>query len=194
MGISEILIIYLAVGAPIGVYAIVRSKNLLTKNLIGILAANVLFWPVFASLEFVPKAVSGHGSKYFIDGGTNSATAFERSRSAFTSSVKDISDRNFRREALDGFDRFAALSDAVLTEASAADVSVPELFVIAGHPLPSLASKCLFRKNRRKLADHRDRAFADIAALAGKLTAPERTVYDSALAAARAELFDRAIS
>jgi len=191
MGYFEALIIYLAIGSPIGVYAIVRSKSSLKQDLIALLTANILFWPVFASLEFVPQTPSDVGPNYFIDGRPHSSSD-ERSRSNFISSLADLGDRAFRRKALEALERYTALSNAV--PSTAAETAIPEIFDATDHPNSSVAAKCLFRKNRSKLIGHRDRSLDDLHALADQLTSEERAKYAAAIGTARTELLDSTIS
>ena len=158
MGISEALIIYLAIGAPLGVYAIVRPQNFL-ENLAGILAANVLLWPIFASLEFIPRSESSHGSNHFIDSRSDSADDLEKAW-AFNASFDHIADRRSRREALEAFERFAALLHAASDTDTGRSISVPKIFEMAGHANPTLAAKCLSRRNAARLKGHLRRAEA----------------------------------
>jgi len=181
MGITEVLIIYLAIGTPIGVYAIVRPKNLLKQNLVALFAANILFWPIFASLEFVPRTGTPLEPRYFIDGRPNPVIALDQPRSTFKDRLNELGDRTFRRIALEDFDRLAALSNALHFEVAVNKASVPEVFELAGNPNPGRAAKCLFRKNNAKLLDHLQRAENDMGSLALELMSRDRRHFQTAV-------------
>ena len=194
MGISEALIIYLAVGVPLGVYAIMRPKNSLRKNLVGLLAANVLFWPIFASLEFIPRSENRLEPNYFVDSASRSTNDLDDAREPFTASLAKIADRTVRRAAVDAFDRFAALSRAASDQGDRDSVSIPEIFGVAGHTNPQLAAKCLFRKNLTKLNDHRRRAGADLRFLAEDLELQDQSHFETALVRLGFDLRETSVS
>lgn len=173
MGISEALIIYLAFGTPLGVYAIVRAKSSLKQELAALLALNILFWPVLASLELVPKDNSANGPKYFADGASRPTGV----SASVSSKFERFGDREFRREALDDSQRLEALSNALSVQA--AETPVIELYEIAHHSNAKLATKCIARINRRKLSEHRDRSLSGLKQLETKLDPAERADYAS---------------
>jgi hypothetical protein len=181
MGLSEAFIIYMAIGVPIGVYAIIRPKRSLKSNLVAFMAINILFWPLCATRVLVLAPETEYPPNQFVDGNLSFISASERSRQEFSDSISNIGDRRFRREVLDDFDRFTAISRSIYLGPNEKSISIPEILEIARHPSPSIALKCLARRSSRRLLEHRSRAIADLNSQALGLSPQDSSAYATAL-------------
>lgn len=169
MAIADVLIVYLAIGTPIGVFAIFRSKGTLKRNLAGLMATNVLFWPVFVSFLFNPSSTAGSADRTARSIVSDLELKFERQRRELNSSLKNTEDRKFRREALEAFDRLAGISTAIDLATDLSDISVPRLLEAVSHPSPKRAGICIYRRNLSRLRDHQERAFRDLTMVSGSM-------------------------
>ncbi|MFZ1702314.1 MAG: hypothetical protein WBO10_07765 [Pyrinomonadaceae bacterium] len=145
MQFSELIIIYLACGAP---FAVHRATSMHPPNWFSVAAAFAV-WPVSAI-----DLVIGHfkrasvDDERFIDGIRSRIEAI-----AFpTSEIQSVFE--FREV----YYRFVGLSKAATSNAMTNEMP---LFQLAEHPDPSLASRCLARKNEERLDRHRSAARAE---------------------------------
>jgi hypothetical protein len=164
MKLSDLIIIYLACGSPFGVYQITKRQQDRSATGWVLILSSFLFWPVFAIGLLVDRFVPG---KRAADTAANARIECIRSeieRAAFPSGAT-ASLFEFREV----FYRFTGLFEAANIGISTKRSN--ELFEVIGHSNKALASQCLARRNREKLAYHQMLArneFVDVIAdLAG---------------------------
>ena len=158
MTVTDLIIIYLACGSPFGVHQITRRQNGQASTSWLIVLASFLFWPGFATALLIGRFVSENV-------GNEDASRIERFRT-------EIERVGFTGEATSSlfefrevFYRFTGLIEAANSKPPVKATN--ELFEVSGHANKSLASKCLARRNREKLAYHQTQArneFVDIIA------------------------------
>lgn len=166
---TDLIILYLACGSPLGVYQITSSRAPRSAvDWAGIIFA-FIFWPVFAAFLLIARLRAPHQ----IDQSRLDRIRTDIEQIAFTgASMTRLFD--FR----DVFYRFTGL-----VETANADHGRPrgnEIFEVAGHDNKTLASRCLARRNRDKLAFHRERArdeFIGVVSSAAADTAKEENLF-----------------
>jgi hypothetical protein len=158
MSWTEFTIIYLACGAPFGVYQITREpRPLSASNLPAVLAA-FFAWPVVAVRFLWRRIFPGDDER---ERALN--IRIERARAEIESIASPAGSAGALFEFRDVYYRYTALAVAVMTKAAAPR----ELFEVSGHSDSSVAAKCLARRNREKLAFHHVQArneFVDVIA------------------------------
>lgn len=163
----DILLAYIALGSPVGVYLLLRAdrKDLnvrsASKTLIGF-----ALWPIALGLLIYQRRSNFADASTF-ETRNPSDSRITRAANSLRASVEervgDLEDRRFavRKELFDAIDRFVGLRLAS-GESLPAQAASAEIFTVAGHPNPSLATICLARKNSERIARHASRAAADL--------------------------------
>lgn len=154
MTLAEILIIYLACGAPFGVQYLLDSNHRRVLHTIAGVLSRFIIWPVGAAIMLA--RLSKAAPRLDIGGSNFDGDALARIRSRFESQIM-LSNRSASVfEFRDAFLRYTGLAG------SACEVEiwpgVSELFRVAGHPDEHLAVLSLQRKNTAKLEYHRERS------------------------------------
>ena len=145
MNISDLLIIYFAAGAPFGVYRITMLNGIPTAKAMLNVALHICLWPVYAFLMLRDRLLSNepdNRSANIIDG---MRTEIEQLAFADGSATEIFDFREI-------FNRYAGLSEAANAESPAN--LLDEFFEIGSTENKTLASACIERRNREKLAFH----------------------------------------
>lgn len=163
MNLVDLIIIYLACGSPFAVFqATNRQKGRAGVNWQRV-AASFFAWPIFAAVLLVGKIFPTEASKKAAFQQRLEDIRFDLEQFAFAAAP--ISALFEFRES---FYRFAGLSEAADEELTVKPNA--EIFEVTGHPNKVLASRCLARKNARKLAFHRTAAREEFVGLISRLT------------------------
>lgn len=166
MNLTDLIIVYLACGAPFGVYEITTLKTRSVTDAAKILLS-FLFWPIFAIRILIQLIENGPAHKLQLSKIRLDEIRLEIERIAFTDATPSP-----LFEFREVFHRFTGLAE-VVNEKSASKFS-NDLFDISGHQNKALASRCLARENRRRIEFHRNRARYDfiglMVELAGDIT------------------------
>jgi hypothetical protein len=161
MNISDILIIYLALGAPVGVYKFLQSRDLATgrRTFRSILAW--LFW-IPTAMRLVYRSVTnaysrpGFVSQRGLDSSDPALTELrENIRLELTRVDRGTFPPHLVREVLE---RYIGLSRASNAELPQIDDGSSDLFVAAGRSEEKLATICLMRRNQRRIERHHIKA------------------------------------
>jgi hypothetical protein len=149
MRFVDLIIIYLACGAPFGVYQLFVSDN--SDRSIMSTAAAILLWPILAVKQFI-----GLFDAEIVRARTlrDIRTAIEETAFGKTS-AEELFD--FREV----FDRYTGLASAGEFE----HLSVGNLLEAVDHPSSGLAARCHARLNMRRIDIHRERAKHELIAL-----------------------------
>ena len=168
---AELLIIYLAAGAPFGVYAFFNQVD--RPGYLHIVSPVLKFavWPVFATELIIHEL-----SRRFSDDAPSLSLPSrimveetENLRHDITSTIV-FENNHQRRQLLDEFERFAGITAAVFEAERNVKPSNPIILEAGGHPSPNLGAKCVFRRNRARLLEHRTRAFEGFVSELGKVS------------------------
>jgi hypothetical protein len=149
MTLVDLLIVYLACGAPFAVYqATGRDKQSRFRRLVEV-SFVLLFWP-WQAFALVRKAI------------VNRLSADEKHLDDIRNSIEarlfpDGSSSNIF-EFRDAFYRFAGLERASHEKPSNGSF---EIFKVSNHPNAQLASRILARRNLRRIQNHKVRAEAE---------------------------------
>jgi hypothetical protein len=145
MNWTEFAIIYLACGAPFGVYQLTREpRPLSASNLPGVLVA-FFAWPVVAVRFLWRRFFPGDEERE-----RSLNVRIEGARVQIESIAFPAGSAGELFEFRDVYYRYTALAIAVM-----ATVAAPrELFEVSGHSNSAVAAKCLARRNRERLAFH----------------------------------------
>ncbi len=142
----NLIIIYFACGSPIGVYRITRTAHLRSPRQAAAVGAYFILWPIFAPAILrrsllvqelnIERAIASlcRAMEKIVFAGNPTISVFE-----------------FR----DVFARYTGLTMAINRETAN---SPNDLFKIAKHKNPALASTCLNRRNRKRLLCHQTQA------------------------------------
>lgn len=179
MTFSEIFIIYLAIGAPFAVHSFFGGRMQTDVRNAGISMLKLTFWPVFASYS---------GFRFLANSYRTAETGNERRVAAFRKASDEIradlenllisANREMRKGVLRDFDRLSGVALAFAESEAAAPTATPRIFEAADHPMPDFAARCIFRRNRSRLAEHRNRACEALSASLESLRDERRTDID----------------
>ncbi len=145
MRIADLVIIYLACGAPVGVHHFTQSESKDRYTRAVFCLAAVLLWPLFVLLLLIGQRRPDRSEQESSFTGDRSLKVIEQAafRETETQALFDFREIFNRYEGIarsslgpstpDGFRAFYAISD---------------------HPSPSTASKCRNRTNQNKIAQH----------------------------------------
>jgi len=180
----DIILAYLALGSPVGVYLLLQAeKSRPTFSTFGKAFVGFGLWPIcLGILLYKRKPVLITASTF--DTRNTSDSRITRNatslRSAVEGHIERSEDRRFalRKELFDAIDRFVGLRLASHENFAVQQINA-EIFTVAGHPNPGLASMCLARRNARRVTIHARRSADDLRETL-RLRAPE--VAGSALA------------
>lgn len=175
MNLPDFLIIYLACGAPFGVYYYLQNRNqtgskiLMLKSVI-----RFIFWIPFA-IQLVARNsffTKLYNNDFAVHGISDSNIDFEieEIKKNLELKIKEVSPEISIFEFREIFDRYAGLSLEILSEDR--DVSIPEkeIFRIASHSSQKIGEACLNRRNRLRLSYHQKLARKDFFEIFEKLT------------------------
>ena len=143
MSLTDLIIVYLACGAPFGVYYFTTFVG--KGNVFGRAFAAFFFWPVLALKLLIEKAAADprHNDLEL------TRIRLRMESDAFLGAAgTDLFE--YRRS----FNRYAGLA---LTKAGGSG-GVHELFPAIGHPNSELASACISRRSQRKIHIHLEQA------------------------------------
>lgn len=171
MKISELIIIYLACGAPLGVYFFLqhrRKKEFRTIVLKSFLT--VIVW-----IPYAVRLLHSHLTKKLINKDFEEfAAADARRRQELEKIQNDIWQFAFKEkvqisifEFREIFERYSGLTLAA--QENEAGMYETEIFSVANHPNKNLAAKCLQRRNRSRLEFHQTLASKDFLKLLSRL-------------------------
>ena len=164
---AELLIVYLAAGAPFGVYAFFNQVGRPGYlNIVGPVL-KFAFWPVFASQLIIQHLSGRFGAQVTPFSSSRLIEETESLRRDITSTIA-FENSHEHRHLLDEFERFAGITAAVYEAERNGKPSTPIILEAGGHPSPNLGAKCIFRRNRARLLEHRNRAFEGFVADLGK--------------------------
>jgi hypothetical protein len=159
MNLSELLIIYLACGAPFGVYHFLQNRNRTETKLLWLKSLfRFVFWIPFA-LQMVARTsfltnLYNNSFDKAPESDAKKELAIEEIKKIFE---KIVSQKAFSFSIYDFreiFDRYVGLSLEVQAENKEISPAETEIFRITNHSNKKLAEICLNRRNRKRLTFH----------------------------------------
>lgn len=164
MNFSDLIIIYLACGAPFGVYYFLQSRRNLNRKILWIKTfLHFVFWIPFALQIVVKRKTLKNLSNFFFDKKNFSDSDFEKKilplRKNLESSILKKRAQLSVFEMRETLDRYIGLTLACKTKPFSN--SAGELYKISAHKNPYLATICAERRNRQRLLFHQKQARQD---------------------------------
>jgi hypothetical protein len=162
MAFSDLIIIYLSLAAPFGAHSLITSTRETSEFRITDAAAAFFFWPIYGSVKAARRLFSNRSRSGFAVSGRSDS--FDPA--AVRELVADLRlrllqfDRTSARDFLEALERYAEIGLFIRTHEPITATS--ELFAVAGHPSPKIATKCADRRNLRTSARHHTLARADL--------------------------------
>ncbi len=172
MNVSDLLIIYFAAGAPFGVYRITMLSGTPDAKALLNVALHICLWPVYTVLFLRDRLLSkdaDNGSANIID---SIRTQIEQIAFADSSAAAIFDFREI-------FNRYAGLSEAANAE-SPTDL-LGEFFELGSSENKTIASACIARRNREKLAFLQTKARNEFVDMISDLTSETPEVLESAI-------------
>jgi hypothetical protein len=177
MNLSDFLIIYLAFGAPFGVYYFLQNRKVLHRNKLWLNAfLTMTVWFPYA-FQLLQKFITAKLNSYKLSK-IKVAEAFKKTK--IDQIEKEISQmllvENSEIALFDfreAFQRYAGLTNALQNagENMSSLESERELFRVAGNENVELGAKCLHRRNLNRLKFHQNLARRDILQIFGAINA-----------------------
>lgn len=166
MNLRDIIIIYLASGAPFGVYYFLQNRNLLeTKFLLIKSLLRFIFWIPFALQLVARKSFFTNFYKKAFDKSSVSdalkESEIERIKKLFENLLLESKFQLSIYEFREVFERYVGLTLEIKIDNVEVEQSEKEIFRITNHTNKKLAEKCLNRRNRKRLAFHQKLARHD---------------------------------
>lgn len=166
MNLRDLFIIYLACGAPFGVYYFLQNRNHLETKILWLKSLiRFVFWIPFAIRLVARKSLFTNLYANRFDKSLNSDAKkefeIEEIKKFFENvlSTKDLKISLYEFREI--FDRYAGLSLEIQSENEEFSQSETEIFRITNHTNKKLAEICLHRRNRKRLNFHQKLARRD---------------------------------
>ncbi len=157
MGSFDLLIIYLAIGAPFAVYRVTGGRWLTPVRLAQGAGIGLFFWPFLAI-----RLLIGSASRRERRTKAKPDARIEKLRS----DIERLALSEARPETLFRFrEAFYRLSGLSTASRPRADSRPFEFFEMSQHPNATLATVCLARRNADRVVRHRSQAFLETATL-----------------------------
>ena len=166
MNLRDLLIIYLACGAPFGVYYFLQNRNHLETNILWLKSLlRFVFWIPFAIQMVARKSLFANLYTNRFDKISNSDAKKEIEIEEIKKCFENVfGEKNLSLsiyEFREIFDRYVGLSLEIQSENEELSPSETEIFRISNHTNKNLAEICLHRRNRIRLSFHQKLARRD---------------------------------
>lgn len=167
MTIADVLIVYLAFGAPVAVYRYFQYRQLQADRRIVATALTLLFWvPVALHLvyRYLRNAYST-GTFGSLAGSDSSAEQLSRARQQIFALLIRADIKMSPASVREILERYVGLTMAQGSDLNESSEAPLDLFLAAGMTNSDLATVCLSRRNRRKIDKHQKAARRDFVGL-----------------------------
>lgn len=170
MNLTELTIIYLACGAPVGVYHFLSNRHRKDTSWLKSFFAALLWIPLCAQLLLVriTKALMQHRNitNFAI---TEEMAAIDDSKKVFEDFISRKLFAVSLFELREVIDRYAGLTNARNSKVEYPAKHEKELFRIGNDEYTDVSAVCLNRRNRKRLLFHQSEARKDFLKLLGEL-------------------------
>ena len=166
MNLRDLFIIYLACGAPFGVYYFLQNRNELETKLLWLKSfLRFVFWIPFAVRMVARTSLL----KNLYNNSFDAASESDAKKEVEIEEIKKSFENIFARKSFlfsiyelrETFDRYVGLSFEVQAENIEISPAETEIFRITNHDNKKLAEICLNRRNRKRLVFHQKLARRD---------------------------------
>jgi hypothetical protein len=166
MNLRDLLIIYLACGAPFGVYYFLQNRNRTETDFLWLKSfLRFVFWIPFALQMVARTSLLTNLYTQGFDKQSESDAKKEREIEEIKKNIeKNLSNKDFSLsifEFREVFDRYVGLSFEIQNESHEISPAEQEIFRITNHNNKKLAGICLNRRNRKRLLFHQKLARRD---------------------------------
>lgn len=175
MNLRDIFIIYLACGAPFGVYYFLQNRNRLETKILWLKSLfRFVIWIPFAIQMVVRNSLITN----LYNNGFDRAAESDAKKELEIEEIKKffeniLSEKKFKLsvyEFREAFNRYAGLSLEIQNEPEEISLPEKEIFRITNHSHKKLAETCLHRRNRKRLSFHHKLARRDFFEMLDKFT------------------------
>ena len=166
MNLRDLFIIYLACGAPFGVYYFLQNRNRLETKILWLKSLfRFVIWIPFAIQMVVRNSLITNLYNNGFDRAAESDSKKELEIEEIKKFFENIlSEKKFKLsiyEFREAFNRYAGLSLEIQNEPEEISLPEKEIFRITNHGNKKLAETCLHRRNRKRLSFHQKLARRD---------------------------------
>lgn len=162
MTFYDLFIIYIAFGAPVSIYAFLRTHRPSIVSAVFFGIVDLIFWPI-TGLRFLLMRKARSRSSLNIK---TRNSEIDRVRNIANAFLKDIAWHAREDPQIEDIaevaDRFAGLYVASIGTPVTSELDQTSFFVAAGHPNEEVAVACLSRRNHNRLERHLTHARQDI--------------------------------
>jgi hypothetical protein len=188
MNLRDLFIIYLACGAPFGVYYFLQNRNHLETKILWLKSLfRFVFWIPFAIRLVARKSLFTNLYTNRFDKSLNSDAIkefeIEEIKKSFENILPIIDFKLSIYEFREIFDRYVGLSLEIQSGDEGFSEPEMEIFRITNHTNKKLAEVCLHRRNRKRLTFHQKLARRDFFEILGKFvdkTKDPQNLFDQA--------------
>lgn len=175
----DIAIIYLSLGAPLGVYSFFQVKSSMVRPVDVVRAlGSVVFWPIYGVKLLFPNLRSVFANDGFARLSEADSAAFTKTRNVLSElkTALSIFPRSEAAESYAVVERYAELRLMLMASATQDCPNFYDLFAAAGHPNPRIGAKCLGRRNRQNVLKHQIAAHLSVIDLVESLSLDQGAV------------------
>jgi hypothetical protein len=188
MNISDLIVIYLAFGAPFAVYKYLQSRTTSRGRKLVFSVATLIFWIPAAAKIAYRHLTNAYYKPAFVSQEILDSRDFrldelrESLRTGFTSNGMGLGMHDLREV----IDRYTGLSQLVADEGEHSINGYASLFEAAGRTDSRTGSACLIRRNRLRVRRHHTQAREHFVSLFEQICGPdERVVLNDGIELAR---------
>lgn len=166
MNLRDLFIIYLACGAPFGVYYFLQNRNHLETKILWLKSLlRFVIWIPFAIRMVARKSLftNLYANRFdkTSDSDAKKEIEIEEIKKYFENAFSEKGISSSIYEFREIFDRYVGLSMEIQSENEELSPSETEIFRITNHTNKKLAEICLHRRNRKRLSFHQKLARRD---------------------------------
>lgn len=174
MNLRDLLIIYLACGAPFGVYYFLQNRNRTETKLLWLKSLlRFVVWIPFAIRMVARNSFFTNLYNNGFDRASETDLKIEQEieeiKKSFEKQVSEAAPAFSIYEFREAFDRYVGLSTEIRDEHKNISTAESELFRITNHGNKKLGEICLNRRNRKRLSFHQKIARRDFFEICKKL-------------------------
>jgi hypothetical protein len=165
MTFTDVLIVYLAFGAPLAVYKYLQNRATHTGRRIFVSTFTFFFWvPAAVEIGYLYLTNAYFGTGFVSHRNLDADTSLNGMRDSISRELIKLSRNSNLHDLRETVDRYVGLADASRISSRSAS-AVHGLFDAAGRENYELGSICLMRRNLFRLRRHHIQASADFVTL-----------------------------
>ncbi len=179
----DIAIIYLSLGAPLGVYSLLQMNGSGIR-LTGAIRAlgSMIFWPAYGTMLLYPglqamiaTAIASKDFAQLRKADSEIVTSTQNTLASLKDSLT-VFPRAKAGSHYSVVERYAELGLMLQHPEPQDNLKFSDLLAAAGHPNPRIGAKCLERRNQQTVLNHHKVARAEVEELVDGLSVDQKTV------------------